>query len=516
MPAEKTRGYVLGAVAAASYGLNPLFALPLYGAGMGVDSVLFYRYLLAVIMLGTLMAFRRHSFALGRRDILPLAVMGLLFSFSSLTLFASYNYMDAGIASTILFLYPVMVAVIMAAFFHERITAATVVSILLACTGIGLLYKGGDGATLSLIGVGLVILSSLCYAIYIVGVNRSSLRDLPTEKLTFYALLFGLSVYLVRLRGGVDLQPVPSPLLWINAVSLALFPTIISLVTMAGAIRRNRAGLSDPNRPIGSFLFLGPTGVGKTELAKALAQALFDDERNMVRIDMTEYMEKFSVSRLIGAPPGYVGYEEGGQLTEAVRRKPYSVVLFDEVEKAHPDVFNILLQVLDDGRITDSQGRTVDFKNTVIILTSNLGSDIILNDLEQRRAQGSNELSDEARKQIDLLLKSKFRPEFLNRLDEIVYYKSLTKDEMRKIVDLQLNDLRKRMDEGKHLKLEVTTAAKDFIIDSAYDSVYGARPIKRFIQSRVETLIAKAIIQGSYAEGNTLTVDYDGSALVLR
>ena len=289
-----------------------------------------------------------------------------------------------------------------------------------------------------------------------------------------------------------------------------------AVTKVSEAILRSRAGIANPNRPIGSFLFLGPTGVGKTELAKALAQALFDDERNMVRIDMTEYMEKFSVSRLIGAPPGYVGYEEGGQLTEAVRRKPYSVVLFDEVEKAHPDVFNILLQVLDDGRITDSQGRTVDFKNTVIILTSNLGSDIILNDLEQRRAQGSNELSDEARKQIDLLLKSKFRPEFLNRLDEIVYYKSLTKDEMRKIVDLQLNDLRKRMDEGKHLKLEVTTAAKDFIIDSAYDSVYGARPIKRFIQSRVETLIAKAIIQGSYAEGNTLTVDYDGSALVLR
>ena len=282
------------------------------------------------------------------------------------------------------------------------------------------------------------------------------------------------------------------------------------------AILRSRAGIADPDKPIGSFLFLGPTGVGKTELAKTLAEALFDSEKNLVRIDMSEYMEKFSVSRLIGAPPGYVGYEEGGQLTEAVRRKPYSVILFDEVEKAHPDVFNILLQVLDDGRITDSQGRTVDFKNTVIILTSNLGSDIILNDLEQRRAQGSNELSDEARKQIDLLLKSKFRPEFLNRLDEIVYYKSLTKDEMRKIVDLQLNDLRKRMDEGKHLKLEVTTAAKDFIIDSAYDSVYGARPIKRFIQSRVETLIAKAIIQGSYAEGNTLTVDYDGSALVLR
>ena len=289
-----------------------------------------------------------------------------------------------------------------------------------------------------------------------------------------------------------------------------------AVTKVSEAILRSRAGIANPNRPIGSFLFLGPTGVGKTELAKALAQALFDDERNMVRIDMTEYMEKFSVSRLIGAPPGYVGYEEGGQLTEAVRRKPYSVVLFDEVEKAHPDVFNILLQVLDDGRITDSQGRTVDFKNTVIILTSNLGSDIILNDLEQRRAQGSNELSEDAKHQIDLLLKSKFRPEFLNRLDEIVYYKSLTKDEMRKIVDLQLQDLRNRMEEGKHLKLEVTTAAKDFIIDSAYDSVYGARPIKRFIQSRVETLIAKAIIKGNYAEGNTLTVDYDGNALVLR
>ena len=289
-----------------------------------------------------------------------------------------------------------------------------------------------------------------------------------------------------------------------------------AVTKVSEAILRSRAGIANPNRPIGSFLFLGPTGVGKTELAKALAQALFDDERNMVRIDMTEYMEKFSVSRLIGAPPGYVGYEEGGQLTEAVRRKPYSVVLFDEVEKAHPDVFNILLQVLDDGRITDSQGRTVDFKNTVIILTSNLGSDIILNDLEQRRAQGSNELSDEAKHQIGLLLRSKVRPEFLNRLDEIIYYKSLTKDEMRKIVDLQLADLRSRMDEGKHLNLDVTTAAKDYIIDSAYDSVYGARPIKRFIQSRVETLIAKAIIQGRYAEGSTLTVDYDGNALVLK
>lgn len=289
-----------------------------------------------------------------------------------------------------------------------------------------------------------------------------------------------------------------------------------AVTKVSEAILRSRAGIANPNRPIGSFLFLGPTGVGKTELAKALAQSLFDDEKNMVRIDMTEYMEKFSVSRLIGAPPGYVGYEEGGQLTEAVRRKPYSVVLFDEVEKAHPDVFNILLQVLDDGRITDSQGRTVDFKNTVIILTSNLGSDIILNDLENSRATGSNELSAAARAQIDQLLKTKFRPEFLNRLDEIVYYKSLTKDETRQIVDLQLADLRRRLDENRHLALAVTDAAKDYIIDSSYDSVYGARPIKRFIQSKVETLIAKAILEGSFADGSTLTVDCEDGRLVLR
>ena len=288
-----------------------------------------------------------------------------------------------------------------------------------------------------------------------------------------------------------------------------------AVTKVSEAILRSRAGIANPNRPIGSFLFLGPTGVGKTELAKALAESLFDSEKNLIRIDMTEYMEKFSVSRLIGAPPGYVGYEEGGQLTEAVRRKPYSVVLFDEVEKAHPDVFNILLQVLDDGRITDSQGRTVDFKNTIIILTSHLGSDIILNDLEQRRASGSNELSGEARRQIDALLRSKFRPEFLNRLDEIVYYKSLTKDEARQIVQLQLGDLRRRMDQGKHLKLEVTPAACDAILDAAYDSVYGARPIKRFIQSRIETVVAKAIIAGRFAEGSTLTVDWDGSRFTL-
>ena len=247
---------------------------------------------------------------------------------------------------------------------------------------------------------------------------------------------------------------------------------------VSDAILRSRAGIANPNRPIGSFLFLGPTGVGKTELAKALAQALFDDEKNMVRIDMTEYMEKFSVSRLIGAPPGYVGYEEGGQLTEAVRRHPYSVVLFDEVEKAHPDVFNILLQVLDDGRITDSQGRTVDFKNTVIILTSNLGSDLILEDLEKSRANGKNELSDEAKNAIDQLLKRQFRPEFLNRLDDIVYYKSLTKTEIGSIVDLMLGDLRKRLAD-KQLKLVVTDAAKNAIIDGGYDPIYGARPLKR-------------------------------------
>ena len=284
---------------------------------------------------------------------------------------------------------------------------------------------------------------------------------------------------------------------------------------VSDAILRSRAGIANPGRPIGSFLFLGPTGVGKTELAKALAQALFDDEKNLIRIDMTEYMEKFSVSRLIGAPPGYVGYEEGGQLTEAVRRHPYSVVLFDEVEKAHPDVFNILLQVLDDGRITDSQGRTVDFKNTILILTSNLGSDIILEDLEQSRSQGGNELSRQARDQIDALLKRQFRPEFLNRLDDIVYYKSLTKQEISSIVDLMLEDLRRRLAD-KQLKLAVTDAAKAAIIDGGYDPIYGARPLKRYIQANVETRIAKEIIAGAHAAGDTLTVDAEGGSLVLR
>ena len=277
---------------------------------------------------------------------------------------------------------------------------------------------------------------------------------------------------------------------------------------VSDAILRSRAGIANPGRPIGSFLFLGPTGVGKTELAKALAQALFDDEKNLIRIDMTEYMEKFSVSRLIGAPPGYVGYEEGGQLTEAVRRRPYSVVLFDEIEKAHPDVFNILLQVLDDGRITDSQGRTVDFKNTILILTSNLGSDIILEDLEKSRAGGTNELSQAARSQIDALLKRQFRPEFLNRLDDIVYYKSLTKQEIGSIVDLMLSDLRGRL-AAKQLELAVTDKAKTAIIDGGYDPIYGARPLKRYIQAHVETMIAKEIIAGSHAPGDTLTVDAD-------
>ena len=288
-----------------------------------------------------------------------------------------------------------------------------------------------------------------------------------------------------------------------------------AVTKVSDAILRSRAGIRDPKRPIGSFLFLGPTGVGKTELAKALAEALFDDEHNIVRIDMSEYMEKYSVSRLIGAPPGYVGYEEGGQLTEAVRRRPYSVVLFDEVEKAHPDVFNVLLQVLDDGRITDSQGRTVDFKNTIIILTSNLGSDIILEDLEKNRANGKNELSAEARDKIDLLLKRQFRPEFLNRLDDIVYYKSLTKDEIGGIVDLMLADLRSRLAD-KQLKLVVTDAAKSVIVDDGYDPIYGARPLKRYIQANVETMIAKEIIGGNHVPGDTLTVDAENGKLVLR
>ena len=275
------------------------------------------------------------------------------------------------------------------------------------------------------------------------------------------------------------------------------------------AIMRSRAGISDPSKPIGSFMFLGPTGVGKTELAKALAESLFDDEHNIIRIDMSEYMEKYSVSRLIGAPPGYVGYEEGGQLTEAVRRKPYSVVLFDEIEKAHPDVFNILLQVLDDGRITDSQGRTVDFKNTIIILTSNLGSEYILDGIEK-----DGEISEEAKENVRNLLKQNFRPEFLNRLDEIIFYKPLKKDEISKILELLIKDLERRL-EDKHIKLNLTDAAKNYLIDNGYDEVYGARPLKRFVQKKLETLIAKEILTQKILPNTTVTVDCKDNELVI-
>ena len=281
----------------------------------------------------------------------------------------------------------------------------------------------------------------------------------------------------------------------------------VRLVTEA--IQRSRAGISDPNRPIGSFLFLGPTGVGKTELAKSLAECLFDDERNMVRIDMTEYMEKFSVSRLIGAPPGYVGYDEGGQLTEAVRRAPYSVVLFDEVEKAHPDVFNILLQILDDGRITDSQGRTVDFKNTIIILTSNLGSQHLLEGI-----QPDGSISAEAQEAVREELKRAFRPEFLNRLDEIIMFRPLTRENLSGIIDIMVDGLRKRLAD-KGLGLELTDAARQLIIDRGYDPLYGARPLRRYLQSSAETLIARAILRGDLPSGSTLTLDAENGELKL-
>ena len=276
------------------------------------------------------------------------------------------------------------------------------------------------------------------------------------------------------------------------------------------AIMRSRAGISDPRRPIGSFMFLGPTGVGKTELAKSLAESLFDDEHNIIRIDMSEYMEKYSVSRLIGAPPGYVGYEEGGQLTEAVRRKPYSVVLFDEIEKAHPDVFNILLQVLDDGRITDSQGRTVDFKNTIIILTSNLGSDYILEGIQE-----NGEISEEAKQKVNELLKRSFRPEFLNRLDEIVFYKPLRKTEISKILELLIKDIENRL-EDKNIKLELSQKAKDYLIDNGYDEVYGARPLKRFVQKKLETLIARKILSQEILPNTTVKVDCDNNELCIK
>ena len=276
------------------------------------------------------------------------------------------------------------------------------------------------------------------------------------------------------------------------------------------AIIRSRAGIQDSRRPIGSFMFLGPTGVGKTELAKALAESLFDDEHNIIRIDMSEYMEKFSVSRLIGAPPGYVGYEEGGQLTEAVRRKPYSVILFDEIEKAHPDVFNVLLQVLDDGRITDSQGRTVDFKNTIIILTSNLGSEYILEGINDK-----GELTEEAKDKVEKLLKQSFRPEFLNRLDEIVFYKPLTQNEIGKILDLLIADLNKRLAE-QEISVELTNSAKNYLITNGYDAIYGARPLKRFVQKKVETLIAREIIKQTILPKQKVTIDCKNNELVIK
>ena len=283
-----------------------------------------------------------------------------------------------------------------------------------------------------------------------------------------------------------------------------------AVTAVTEAIQRSRAGIQDPGRPIGSFLFLGPTGVGKTELAKTLAQALFDDENNLVRIDMSEYMEKFSVSRLIGAPPGYVGYEEGGQLTEAVRRKPYSVVLFDEVEKAHPDVFNVLLQVLDDGRITDSQGRTVDFKNTILILTSNLGSEYLLNGINE---DGTIQAS--AKEQVEALLRRSFRPEFLNRLDEIVFYKPLTKENVTKIIDLQIAKLNERL-ETQQIRCELTEEAKSAIVDAAYDPQYGARPLRRYVQHTVETMLSKRLLRGDITPGKTVTVDAVNGELELR
>ncbi len=338
------------------------------------------------------------------------------------------------------------------------------------------------------------------------GTSRTLLRDTVTEEEIAKVVARWTGIPLTKLMEGEK-----EKLLHLDDV---LHRRVIgqeeAVTKVTEAILRSRAGIADPNRPIGSFLFLGPTGVGKTELAKALAESLFDDEHNLVRIDMTEYMEKFSVSRLIGAPPGYVGYDEGGQLTEAVRRKPYSVVLFDEVEKAHPDVFNILLQVLDDGRITDSQGRTVDFKNTIIILTSNLGSSYLLEGIEE-----NGEISATAKERVDTLLKQSFRPEFLNRMDEIVYYKPLTKENIGAIVDLLLKGLSKRLEE-KGLKLSVSEEAKALAVEKGYDPVYGARPLKRFLQSKIETLLARTILSKDLQTGDCLEVDVDKNDFIVR
>ncbi len=339
-----------------------------------------------------------------------------------------------------------------------------------------------------------------------VGTKRTLLRDTVTEEEIAKVVARWTGIPLTKLMEGER-----EKLLHLDDI---LHRRVVgqeeAVTKVTEAILRSRAGIGDPNRPIGSFLFLGPTGVGKTELAKALAESLFDDEHNLVRIDMTEYMEKFSVSRLIGAPPGYVGYDEGGQLTEAVRRKPYSVVLFDEVEKAHPDVFNILLQVLDDGRITDSQGRTVDFKNTIIILTSNLGSSYLLEGIDEY-----GEIAESAKEKVSALLKQSFRPEFLNRMDEIVYYKPLTKENIAKIIELLIQGLQKRMEE-KQLKLRLTEKAKAYAVEQGYDPVYGARPLKRYLQSKVETLLARTILANDLQAGNTVIIDVKDGKFIAK
>ena len=335
--------------------------------------------------------------------------------------------------------------------------------------------------------------------------NNSLLRDTVTDEEIARIICRWTGIPVAKLMEGEREKLLSLE----NVLHLRVIGQNEAVTKVSDAILRSRAGICDPNRPVGSFMFVGPTGVGKTELAKTLAETLFDDEKNLIRIDMTEYMEKFSVSRLIGAPPGYVGYEEGGQLTEAVRRKPYSVILFDEIEKAHPDVFNILLQILDDGRCTDSQGRTVDFKNTVIILTSNIGSDYILDGIDE-----SGEIKEEQRKQVDMLIKSHFRPEFLNRLDDIVFYKPLTKNEVKKIIDLILDKLKKRLFE-KQLNLKITDRLKDFVADNAYDPIYGARPLKRFIQKEIETRISKLIIAKDMQSGDEINVDIENGEITV-